>query len=88
MAKITYYMYYPTHSVERKRVVDGKTVYEFYKFGKGWMTDHSTAIQDSLRGYGDYSVMDVDEIPEEMAMRIIKRQDELKTNHIPELKNR
>ena len=87
MAKITYYLYYPTHSVERKRIVNGETVYEYYKFGKGWQTDYSNAIPDSLRGYGDYSVMDVDEIPEEMAMRIIKRQDELKTNHIPELKN-
>ena len=83
---VQYYLYNPTRTVERERTVDGKVVYEFYKFGKGWRIDDTLRIQDSLYGYGDYSVMDVDEISEEMAMRIISRQEELQTNRIPELK--
>ena len=70
MAKVTYYLYNPTDTIERKRTVNGKVVYEFYRYDKGWQIDDSTAIQDALHGYGDYSPMDVDEIPEKMAMKI------------------
>lgn len=86
-----YYLF--GYRVCRETVADN-TVTEYYEIGKGWLQDKPNTpsfsnlhrnIRDALRGYGDYSVMDVDVITEETAKRITDKQEEQGAYKIPNL---
>lgn len=64
--------------------------YEYYIPGKGWLADKPgpyyrdfrSAIHDAMHGYGDYSPSDINVITEEMAQKIVNKQEELNTTNI------
>ena len=79
----------------RKYIKDEEVITEFYKVGEGWLQDKpgmpwfsnlGVHIQDALHDYGNYSVMDVDIISEETAMKITAKQEKLGRNDIPGLR--
>ena len=65
---------------------------EIYNIGEGWTAypNEGLEVRDMLMDYGNYSVMDIDEIEPDLAEAIIKEQEKTRTYDIwrnnPELK--
>ena len=81
------------HTVCREIVRDGEGRTEYYVIGKGWVEDkpgdsyrdlHHT-IHAAMFGFDDMSVMDLNNLKEETAMKIIDKQEELGIENIPGL---
>ncbi|MBQ3640981.1 hypothetical protein II906_03525 [bacterium] len=66
---------------------------EYYVPGRGWIEDKpgpdyrdfSGAIHEAMHGYGDFSPGDINVLAKDVALKIIKKQEELNTTNIPGL---
>ena len=92
MEEKTYYIF--GYNICREFYRGDDLITEYYKIGEGWVQDKPDSdsykglhrnMQDAMHDYGDYSVMDIDVISEDIAMKVTAKQEELGHTDIPGL---